>query len=98
MCSSLFRIAFSDGKPVPTFPENARGPARREDRAGGRGAPNEKPARRGPAGAVRRIAFRQVGVSRNRVKRRVGGGYLRRLKEQRGHRLAGSSRTSAPAF
>ncbi len=44
-------------------------------RTGAEGGPaaaarqNEKPARRGPAGAARRIAFRQVGVSRNRVKR-----------------------------
>jgi hypothetical protein len=51
-------IAFSDGKPVSTFPENAQA---------ARG--NKKPARRVPAGAIRPIAFRHLHDPMNIVKR-----------------------------
>src|SRR6266540_419325 len=40
--------------------------------------PNQKPARRVPAGAVRRIAFRQVSVSAKRVKRALSVAKLAR--------------------
>jgi hypothetical protein len=51
-------IAFSDGKPVSTFPENAQA---------ARG--NKKPARRVPAGAIRPIAFRHLHDPMTKVKR-----------------------------